>query len=167
MRGRCLRKELGEIRPVKDYERYCVSKQGYVFSKGNNEELKEISPTKNNNGYLKVSLYKNGKRKMFYVHRLVAMSFLDNPNAFPMVNHKDFNKENNEAGNLEYCTARYNMAYSSMAGRHSSSYLGVTWDKRRRKWKAQYQIGKKKVFLGRFSAQEEAHEAYINAIKEI
>ena len=46
-------------------------------------------------------------------------------------------------------------------------YLGVTWNKNNRKWQAQYQIGKKKIYIGCFGTQEEAHEAYVNAIKEI
>ena len=153
------------IRPLNGYDRYCVSKQGYVFTLGNNGELKELSPCKSNKGYLKVCLYNHGKRKMFYVHRLVAQAFLENPQALPMVNHKDFDKTNNAVENLEYCTARYNMAYSAMAGKYSSRYLGVTWDKNRRKWMAQYQVGNKKIFLGRFGTQEEAHEAYVNVIK--
>ena len=167
MKGKCATRFLGDVRPVKGYERYCVSKQGQVFTIGSTYQLKEISPCKTPKGYLKVWLYKNGKRKMFYVHRLVAQAFLENPDALPMVNHKDFDKTNNDVGNLEYCTARYNMTYSAIAKKTSSVYLGVTWNKSARKWQAQYQIGKKKIYIGCFGTQEEAHEAYVNAIKEI
>lgn len=167
MRGKCKRLIIDEINPIKGYGRYCVSKQGRVFAIGSDKKLKEIAPCKTPKGYLKVWLYKNGKRKMFYVHRLVAQAFLENPDALPMVNHKDFDKANNDVGNLEYCTARYNMTYSAIAKQTSSSYLGVTWNKRARKWQAQYQIGKKKIYIGCFGTQEEAHIAYVNAIKEI
>ena len=149
------------------YERYCVSKKGHVFTIGRTSKLKEIAPCKTPKGYLKVWLYKNGKRKMFYIHRLVAQAFLENPDALPMVNHKDFDKTNNDVDNLEYCTARYNMVYSAIAKKTSSVYLGVTWNKNNKKWQAQYQIGKKKIYIGCFGTQEEAHEAYVNAIKEI
>ena len=91
----------------------------------------------------------------------------ENPEALPMVNHKDFDKTNNDVDNLEYCTARYNVIYSAIAKKTSSEYLGVTWNKSVRKWQAQYQIGKKKIYIGCFDTQEEAHEAYVNAIKEI
>lgn len=52
--------------------------------------------------YLVVHLTaKNGKHKIEYVHRLVALVFCDNPNKYPEVNHKDENKMNNCAENLE------------------------------------------------------------------
>lgn len=155
------------IKPIDGYDKYFVSEQGHVFSVGSDKKLREVAPSDNKKGYLKVTLCNHGKRKTCYVHRLVAQAFLKNPQALPMVNHKDFNKHNNSVDNLEYCTARYNMAYSVMAGKHSSRYLGVTWDKNRRKWMAQYQVGNKKFFIGRFETQEEAHEAYMNAIKKI
>lgn len=118
------------------------------------------------NGYLMVTLYKMGKAKMHYVHRIVADAFIGNTKNLPMVNHKDLDRANNNVGNLEYCTARYNNAYSVLAKTHSSKYLGVTWDKSRKKWTAQYQVGKKKIFLGRFNTQEEAHEKYEQAMGE-
>lgn len=167
MKDSCASGFFGEVKLVKGYERYCVNRQGHVFSIGRANQLREIAPGKTLQGYLKVWLYKNGKRKMFYVHRLVAQAFLKNPKALPLVNHKDFDKANNKVENLEYCTARYNMAYSAIAKKTSSMFLGVTWNKQRRKWQAQYQIGKKKIYVGSFATQEEAHAAYVEAIKEI
>ena len=167
MKDKSITRLLGDIKPIKNYERYYVSKLGHVFTIGRTSQLKEIAPCKTPKGYLKVWLYKNGKRKMFYIHRLVAQAFLDNPEAFPMVNHKDFDKTNNDVDNLEYCTARYNVICSAIAKKTSSEYLGVTWNKSVRKWQAQYQIGKKKIYIGCFDTQEEAHETYVNAIKEI
>ena len=65
-------------------------------------------------GYLKSKLRdKDGKAKMFYTHRLVANAFLPNPNNYPQVNHKDENKYNNNARNLEWCTAKYNSNYGT------------------------------------------------------
>ena len=107
MKDKSITRFLGDIKPIKNYERYYVSKLGHVFTIGRTSQLKEIAPCKTPKGYLKVWLYKNGKRKMFYIHRLVAQAFLENPEAFPMVNHKDFDKTNNDVDNLEYCTARY------------------------------------------------------------
>lgn len=167
MKDKCITRFLGDIKPIKNYERYYVSKLGHVFTIGRTSQLKEIAPCKTPKGYLKVWLYKNGKRKMFYIHRLVAQAFLENPEALPMVNHKDFDKTNNDVDNLEYCTARYNVIYSAIAKKTSSEYLGVTWNKSVRKWQAQYQIGKKKIYIGCFDTQEEAHDAYVNAIKDI
>jgi hypothetical protein len=55
-------------------------------------------------GYATVSLWKNNIGKSFCVHRLVALSFLENPEGKPMVNHIDSNKSNNNISNLEWCT---------------------------------------------------------------
>lgn len=73
-------------------------------------------------GYLGVSLSKNRKAKQIRVHRLVAIAFLDNPERFPEINHKDEDKKNNCADNLEWCNRKYNMNYGSMKVRLSSGY---------------------------------------------
>ncbi len=59
-------------------------------------------------GYWIVRISKNKVRKSIKVHRIVAMAFLDNPNNYPIVNHKDGNKENNHTSNLEWCTVKQN-----------------------------------------------------------
>ena len=66
-----------------------------------------------NRGYLQVELAKNGVKKSFMVHRLVAEAFIKNPNGFPVINHKDEDKANNSVENLEWCDNRYNKTYSS------------------------------------------------------
>ena len=62
-------------------------------------------------GYYSVDLMKNGKRYKFRVHRLVAEAFIPNPDNLPQVNHKDEDKVNNEASNLEWCDNTYNSQY--------------------------------------------------------
>ena len=70
-------------------------------------------------GYMSVCLCKGNKKKMVLVHRIVAMAFLENENDFPQVNHKDENKRNNSADNLEWCTAKYNNNYGTVKSRIS------------------------------------------------
>lgn len=67
-------------------------------------------------GYVWVALCKNGKSKTHSVHRLVATAFIENPNNLPAVNHKDTNKENNTAENLEWCTNQENQMHASKNG---------------------------------------------------
>lgn len=67
----------------------------------------------NNKGYAIVDLYKGNKRSQLLVHRLVAIAFLDNPNNYKVVNHKDENPLNNSVENLEWCTQKYNMNYGT------------------------------------------------------
>ena len=63
-------------------------------------------------GYLQVALEHNGKKSVYWVHRLVAAAFIPNKNGYPAVNHKDENPSNNRSDNLEWCTARYNNTYN-------------------------------------------------------
>lgn len=72
---------------------------------------KILTPILSNN-YYNVGLSKDGKVKTIRVHRLVAEAFIPNPRNLPQVNHKDENKLNNEADNLEWCTAQYNNTYN-------------------------------------------------------
>lgn len=64
------------------------------------------------NGYERVNLSKDGERKTYSIHRLVAQAFIPNPNNLPQINHKDENKLNNCVENLEWCTAKYNVRES-------------------------------------------------------
>lgn len=105
-------------KPKKDYEGlYEVSNLGRVKSLGNGKSINSkegiLKPGKIKQGYLFVNLYKDGKRKMFLVHRLVAEAFLPNPENLPFINHKDEDKTNNSVDNLEYCTREYNNNYGT------------------------------------------------------
>lgn len=73
-------------------------------------------------GYNRIGLSKNGKPKYYYVHRLVAMAFISNPNNYDYVNHKDQSpnkklniKINNNVNNLEWCTIEYNNNYGNVS----------------------------------------------------
>lgn len=91
--------------PIKDYEGlYTISDTGMVYNIKRNKYLKNV----NNKRYLVVLLYKNNKRKMFYVHRLVADAFCEKCNNKKYVNHKDHNRTNNNYKNLEWVTAKEN-----------------------------------------------------------
>lgn len=100
---------------------YFVSEDGKVFSKkrGKIIELKPI--TKGHDGYEKVRLYDGGKRKDFFVHRLVAEAFIENSNNLPIINHIDENKSNNNVRNLEWCTKKYNVNYGQARRKMSES----------------------------------------------
>ena len=96
---------------VKGFEGlYQVSTWGNVKSIKKNIILK---PTKNTKGYFFVDLHKNGKRKLFLIHRLVAEAFILNPLNLPEVNHKDEVKTNNRRWNLEWCSSEYNKHYGT------------------------------------------------------
>lgn len=88
-------------------ENYSIFSDGRVFSKFTNKFLKFRV---DKDGYFDVSLVynANGDRMPFRVHRLVALKYLDKPENFNVVNHKDLNKQNNNVDNLEWSTVSLN-----------------------------------------------------------
>jgi hypothetical protein len=96
---------------------YEVSDQGRV----RNAKKHVLAPNQMVNGYLCVHLYANGKhtRSPKTIHRLVAKVFLPNGKDDQEVNHKNFNRHDNRAENLEWVTSRENVWHSIAAGRYS------------------------------------------------
>lgn len=78
------------------------------------------------NGYLGVCLIFKGKRKTKHIHRLMAESFLSNPNNHPQLNHIDGNKFNNVLSNLEWCTASENVKHAYRTGLKLPTRLSKT-----------------------------------------
>ena len=107
--------EFEEWRPVVGYEGlYEVSNYGRVKSidyQGHKREL-ILKPSKRPN-YYGVNLCKNGIHKSYYIHRLVAIAFIPNPNNYPHINHINENVLDNSVENLEWCTAKYNCNYGN------------------------------------------------------
>lgn len=110
----------GEIwKDIPQFDGYQISNLGRLKSKertndyGRRIKEKIIKPCLNiKDGYFYKVFVCNGKRKNMLIHRLVAEAFIPNPNGFPIVNHKDENKLNNAASNLERCDYSYNFEYS-------------------------------------------------------
>ena len=102
---------------VKNWEGYYkINEKGEVLSVLTGK-LK--TPDKNSCGYLRITLQnKNHEPKIerVFLHRLVAMHFIPNPNNLPVVNHIDLNRENCSADNLEWCDNRQNELHSRQNG---------------------------------------------------
>jgi hypothetical protein len=96
--------QVSNLGNVKSIDRYCMSRWG-TPKRIKGQMMKFF---KSPQGYLQVLLCKNGKEKKFFIHRLVAMSFIDNPNNYPQVNHIDGNKSHNCIENLEWTTSQQN-----------------------------------------------------------
>lgn len=106
--------------------RYQISNLGRVKSLpkfvNNNPKSKNIGyetkerilkPFYNGKGYMLVKMYKDNKKYTKKIHRLVAQAFIPNIDNLPQINHKDENKQNNKADNLEWCDNWYNSHYGS------------------------------------------------------
>lgn len=93
---------------------YKVSNKGNVYSVERKDTLgrkwggRTLKPRYDKDGYLRVGLSKNSTLATKHIHRLVAEAFIPNPNGLPQVNHIDEAKVNNNVGNLEWCTSKYN-----------------------------------------------------------
>lgn len=93
---------------------YEVSDKGNVRFKKTGKVLK---PDWTNKGYAKVALWNGEKYLKRYIHRLVAIAFIPNPDGLAQVNHKNEDKSCNELWNLEWCSQEYNNRYS-FQGKH-------------------------------------------------
>ena len=108
-----MNKEMTTWKKLIDFPNYSVSDTGLVradnyLKTGKAKELKQQTKR----GYKSVTIAdKNGKLVQITVHRLIAMTFLPNPENKPQVNHKDRNRANNNLDNLEWCTAFENMQH--------------------------------------------------------
>ncbi len=100
---------------IKGYEGlYEIDRQGNVYScVTTTSRRKGLIKTYIDSGYVKVGLTDtNHVRKNRYIHRLVAQTFIPNPNNLPEVNHIDGNKLNNHVENLEWCTSKENQKHA-------------------------------------------------------
>lgn len=112
---------------IKGYEGlYEIDKKGNVYSCLSNRSRRKgiLKPcVRNTGGYLYVNLYDlHGKPHKHYLHRLVAQSFIPNPNNLLEVNHIDGDKSNNSVGNLEWCTSRENTRHAYKKGLQIPKY---------------------------------------------
>lgn len=108
---------MGEAwKPVVGFEKfYTVNADGDVMSLRTGKIRKPVyNPA---NGYNMIVLCGDHIKKTMCIHRIVAKAFVDNPNGYECINHKDENKLNNNAANLEWCTKAYNNTYNGKTQR--------------------------------------------------
>ena len=153
---------------------YQVSNLGNVrslkFSGGNKVKLLKQNTTKE--GYKRVGLCKNGKRKDYRIHRLVAMTFIPNPDNLPIINHKDEDKTNNNVKNLEWCTYEYNNNYGTRnerAGKNISKSIRGKKGKDASASKPILMYDKEGNFIRRFDCTRDTNEYFgkKNAYKNV
>lgn len=108
--------EVSNLGRVRTKDRVVTYKNGKKhFYKG-----KVLKQYRDRYGYMYVQFYENSKRVTLKVHRMIAITFIPNPNNLPQVNHIDCNRSNNIVSNLEWCNNQYNTAYREKCGKASS-----------------------------------------------
>lgn len=98
---------LGNVRTLDKIIRSAIRNNNFIKRKG-----RDITPKYTKQGYQFVILYKEGKSKSMFIHRLVASAFLDNADFKKAVNHKDLVKSNNHVSNLEWVTYKENKSHA-------------------------------------------------------
>ena len=101
---------------IREYPRnknYLVSDDGKIYSK---TKGKYLTPKINHDGYHRVQIWEDGKCRFVSWHRIIAETFLPNPNNYNVVNHIDGDKQNNHVKNLEWCTQEKNIQHACRTG---------------------------------------------------
>ena len=99
------------LKPHPKHLEYLVSTEGYVLNKKQTAPLK---PSFNTKGYAIINLHEHGKITGIAIHRMVAETFIPNPENKPQINHIDGNKTNNSVNNLEWVTQSENMKHATL-----------------------------------------------------
>jgi len=153
-----------EFRDVEGYKGlYQVSNLGRV----KNIKDKILKGCDAGKGYLKVNLSKEGKSKNVYIHQLVAIAFLNHtPNGNKViVDHVNNNRSNNRLENLQLITHRLNLAKDRR--NKTSKFTGVSWNTKEGLWVSRICVNYKVKFLGYFTNELEASNAYQKALHSL
>lgn len=115
---------------IKDFPDYYITDRGDVYSRNYSRTgcIKKLTPYKNHKGYLWLHL---GRNKTCYIHRLVAETFIPNPENKSQINHKDGNKENNCVNNLEWTSNSENVLHAYRILHRTNNFLGKSYMKGR------------------------------------
>jgi hypothetical protein len=150
------------VRRIENYPSYWASEDGRILGPTNTWRKYK----KRADGYFQISAKVNGKATQLTVHRLIALAWCDKPDDCDQVDHKDGNRENNNAENLRWVTRRQNSHNQRIHrnGGSTSKFIGVCSFTQTNQWRAQITINKKFIHLGLFDTEELAAEAYQNAL---
>jgi hypothetical protein len=136
------------------------------FAKVDDEDFEKLSKFTwclDSKGYAFRHFTSGGKQTRIKMHREV----LGLKGKFPLADHRDCDRLNNQKHNLRQVTYAQNSANRLIGVANTSGYKGVTWNKQSRKWQAGIKKDGKSKHLGLFEDPKEAHAAYCEAAKEL
>jgi hypothetical protein len=156
-----------EYKIITTFPNYSISNLGNCKNNKTNRILKN-RPMKI--GYFQVQLFndetRGGNGQNHYIHRLVALYFIENPNNKTDVDHKNGNKSDHSIENLRWVSKSENMRNQKKATNKSSSYVGISYDSSRNKWQSKIEINSIVKTFGRFDNERDAVGARNNYITD-
>ena len=153
-----------EYKTIEGFINYEVSNYGNVR---NIKTKRVLKPNLEKGGYQYVNLYMNKIITLKKNHRLVAETFLDNPQDKKCVDHIDNNKLNNHLINLRYATISENNQNSTISSRNTSGHKGISFHKGNNKWCARITIDGIQINLGYFENKEDAINIRISKANQL
>lgn len=145
-----------EYGPIPNFENYTISKDGEIRKVTGKYAPMIMKPKLDKDGYYQIGLFKDGKKYYRSIHRLVAITYLENTCDFSDVNHKDGNRINNNVNNLEWCSQRYNTMHSYICNHRKPN----------RTTNIECELYKDNKKLGNFDSIKEAVDFYKTLEKE-
>lgn len=136
---------------IADCNKYLISNFGRVM---NLRTKRILSPSQ---GIYKMVLL---RYQSYYIHRLVAKAFIDNPENKPCVDHINGDKHNNHVENLRWSTYSENQANKKPSSNASSIYKGVSFHKPSGKWLVHVNLNKVCTHVGLYDDEKTAAQAY-------
>ncbi len=147
---------------IPNYEHYGISEDGVIV---NFDTGKILKTQKDKDGYLRIGIYKDKKRKFFQVHRLVALAYIPNPKKYPEVDHINQVKDDNMVENLRWITQSGNQRNTTKK-RKNILPTGVYLSSKNR-YQCRMRIDEKYKYLGTYDTLEEASKVYQDKYNEI
>jgi len=151
-----------EWKTLVGFENYSISNLCNV----KNNKTNKILRTRVHKGYRDVCVYKNGKLYNCNIHRLLALTFIPNPENKREIDHIDRNSLNNDISNLRWVSHGENQRNKNKKKNCSSRFKGVSFNTSSKVWRARITIDKKTIHLGSYNTEEEAYEKWKSFIIE-
>jgi len=142
---------------------YSINIKGEVINDKTERIMKSYLDS---HGYYIVTLYKNNKEKKYKIHRLIGKYFIENPNNYLEIDHKNGNRADNTIENLRWCNSSQNKRNMKKRENTTSRFKGISFCKRDNKWRAQCKLNGKVKHIGYYNTEIEGAEAYNNFVRE-
>ena len=158
--------DLDLLEDVKGFEGlglYQINRKGQVWSVKRQIFMKpQLMINRNGGKYFKIELHKDKARRMFYLHRLIALQFIPNPLELPEVDHIDIDSLNNCLDNLRWASKRTNMNNRNVKPKSGEKNIYA----RGKSYRVEIRENKKRIYFKCFKTLEEAIERRDNFLRE-